>query len=134
MGKRLGSKEYVSTGVAICFDGLPPTEDAVRQWCQAVAASGWVDIGVSVAIPNVQMSSALQRVDLEAVVDAVFTTVGFNKCILLGKGWGAQRVVEIAAGESSVADCVEGIILVGPSSPVPSECVNIDVPVLLLWA
>merc|ERR1719375_1965681 len=80
------------------------------------------------------MSSAIERSDLEAVIDAVFSLVCSNKCILFGKGWGAQRAVEIAGAETNVAECVEGVILVGPSSPVPSGCESIDAPVLLLWA
>lgn len=132
-GKRLDPKGYLTTGMVIWLDGMPPTAEALEECCQVVESAGWLDLGVSVAIPNVQMSSALEVTDLEAVVSAVCDAVGFNHCLLLGKGWGAQRAVELATG-SNVSDCVEGLILAGPSSPAPASCCDVDVPVLVLWA
>eukprot|EP00927_Polykrikos_kofoidii_P068254 TRINITY_DN63610_c0_g1_i1.p1 TRINITY_DN63610_c0_g1~~TRINITY_DN63610_c0_g1_i1.p1 ORF type:complete len:456 (+),score=100.84 TRINITY_DN63610_c0_g1_i1:91-1458(+) len=132
-GKRLGTKGCHTTGVVICIDGMLPTQESVEQWCQAVKSVGWLDVGFSVAIPNVQMSAALERRDMEAVVNAVCDAVDFNRCLLVGKGWGAQRVVELAA-DSRVADCVEGLLLVAPSGQASQMCTDVNVPVLVLWA
>lgn len=133
IGKQLGRARFVTTGVVICLHGMPPSHEVVQEWAQVLKLTKWLDLGISVAIPNLQMSAALQQEDLEAVVEATLELMNFHRCIIAGKFWGAQRAVELAASERLIGK-VDGLILVAPSSPAPSACSRLDVPVLLCWA
>jgi len=79
------------------------------------------------------MSSAIQLSDFEAIIDAAFDEVGFDRCLLIGKAWAGPSVVQLAA-ETAVGERVEAIVLVAPSSVVPGACETLSVPVLLFWA
>lgn len=132
LGKRLLASSFVSTGLVICLHGMPPDPEVLEEWAQAMKLAGWLDIGISVAVPNVQMSSALQQPDLEAVIEATLSLCNVGQCIICGKSWGALRAIELAKSER-VGEKVEGLILVAPSSPPPDGCSNVKVPVLILW-
>merc|ERR1719235_1119337 len=112
---------------------MPPSKEVLEEWTKAAALCGWSELSCTVIIPNVQMSASLQLQDYEAIVDAALDLAGFNRCILVGKAWGAQRAVEIATG-ATLAGKVEGVILVAPSSPAPDMCQDLPVPAMLVWA
>lgn len=131
--KRLDPQGYMTTGVVICIHGMPPSPDTLEEWLELTNQCGWLTMGMSVAVPNVQMSSALQLQDFEAIIDCVCEIVGFDRCILVGKAWGAQRVVEIAA-EGDLLGEVQGVVLAAPSSPPPAACRGLHVPAFVLWA
>lgn len=132
-GKKLAPDDYNTSGVVVCFDGMAPTAGTLNEWCGVAEAVGWLTLGVTVVIPNVQMSAALQLSDLEAVVKASLKASHFDSCLLVGKGWGAERVACLAL-DGDVADVVEGLVLVAPSSDPPPSCQDLEVPVFLLWA
>lgn len=135
-GRRLQPDKFLTTGVVICMDGLPlicdTSEDRLREWCEATKLTRWLELGVVVALLNVQMSSALQLTDLEAVVHAAYEASGGGRCMLVGKGWGAHRSVELAASETN--KYIDSVILVSPGAPAPAQCHNLSKPALLLWA
>jgi len=131
MGKQLRHRRFVTTGVAICLHGLPPSYEVLQEWGRVMRFTKWLDMGISVALPNLQMSAALQQEDLQAVVEATLECLQFPRCILVGKFWGASRAVELAA---RMPRKVDSLILVAPSSPAPSDCGRLHVPVLLCWA
>lgn len=132
-GKQLAPQDYNTTGVVICFDGMAPSSSTLCEWCAATEAVGWLDLGVTVVLPNVQMSAALQLSDLEAVVKASLRAASFESCLLVGKGWGAERVVGLAIG-GGVADVIEGVMVIAPSSEPPLNCADLEIPALLLWS
>jgi len=131
--KQLIGKAFDSTGVIICLHGMPPSQSLLGEWGRAITAAGWTDLSCTVVIPNVQMSSALQLEDYEAIVDASLKLADFSRCLIVGKAWGAQRAVEIAT-LGTLGGKVEGVILVAPSSPAPEICCDLAVPALVVWA
>jgi dienelactone hydrolase len=133
IGKQLGHAGYGTTGLVIYLHGMPPSPPVLRELGRASCLAGWPDFGITVAIPNLQMSAALRLEDLEAIVEAVLEHVTFPSCLLVGKFWGAQRVVELAASDG-LAGKVDGAILLSPSSPAPQVCSRLEIPVLLIWA
>jgi len=135
-GKALvGAEAFATTGVIICLHGMPPSPAVLEEWGNAVTAAGWLELSCSVVIPNVQMSASLQLEDFEAIVDAALKLANFDRCVIVGKSWGAQRAVEIATmGKFSGKGKVEGVILVAPSSPAPEMCQELAVPAMVLWA
>lgn len=133
MGKQLGHARFVTTGVVICLHGLPPSYEVLEEWGQVLQIAKWLDMGLSVALPNLQMSAALQQEDLEAVVESTLEFLKFHRCMIVGKFWGAQRAVELAASKR-LSRKVDSLILVAPSSPAPSVCGRLNMPVLLCWA
>merc|ERR1712241_717220 len=92
--------------------------------------AGWRDLGLTVVLPNLQMSAALQQDDLEAVLEAILELVCFHRCLLVGKRWGAQWAAVLAASER-LASKVAGLMLMPGSLPVPQACSQLEVPVLL---
>jgi hypothetical protein len=131
MGKILSPSEYVSTGVVICVDGGEHEAELLQEWGEVLKATKWLDAGISFAFPDV---SGLAEVDdLEVAVSSVLQSTGFSTCLLVGKGWGAKLTTEMA-GRTKLAEKIDGCLLVAPESPVPSECGNIEVPVMLVWA
>lgn len=133
-GKRLSPDQYSSTGLVVCLHGMPPTAGIIEEWCGTVRRVGWLESGISVAIPNFQMSAALKVEDSQAVVDAACELAGSSGCIIAGKGWGARQAVEIATNASGSSHKIEGLILAAPGLPVPFGCNNLSLPVLLVWA
>jgi len=129
----LAGDNYVTTGVVICLQGMPPSADSLDEWCTASQRVGWLDLGISVVVPNLQMSPSLQRVDLVAVVNAALKVAGFDRCMIVGKDWGAQIAVELAS-DMALGGNVVGVVLVGPSSPPTVDCNKLEVPACLLWA
>lgn len=132
-GKRLKPDEYVATGLMICLHGHSPSPEIMEEWAGVTRDARWLDLGVSVALPNLEMTSSLTVSDLECLVEAILDLVSLGTCILVGKAWGALRAVEVAASER-LSGKVEGLILVAPSSPAPMEAQDLDVPVLVVWA
>lgn len=134
-GKTIDPRGYVTTGLVVCLHGMPPSNESLQEWGKAVELAGWLDLGVSVAVPNVQMSASLQVGDFDSMVDNICAAVGFDRCLVVGKGWGAQRAAELAMVDA-LERKVDGIVLVAPTSPSPSpeDCAHIRVPALLVWA
>mmetsp|Transcript_113391 Transcript_113391/g.219637 ORF Transcript_113391/g.219637 Transcript_113391/m.219637 type:complete len:436 (-) Transcript_113391:86-1393(-) len=132
-GKHVAPQAYVSTGLVVCLQGLPASPSSLAEWHRSVNRSGWLDLGISVALPNLQMNAALSLDDIEAVMRGVLQSTGFETCMLVGKDWGGVLAVDLAT-RSSLAEQVVGIILLGPSSPAPMGSANLAVPVFLLWA
>jgi len=131
MGKILSPSEYVSTGLIVCLDGAAHESELLEEWGEVLKATKWLDSGISFALPDVSNLAAAE--DLERVVEAVIKQGGFQTCILTGKGWGAQLASEIAA-RPRLSERVDGVVLVAPESPVPQECRQIEMPVMLIWA
>lgn len=132
-GKHLAPKEFVSTGLVVCLQGLPASPSSMREWHRSANLTRWLDLGVSVALPNLQMNAALTLEDIEVVMRGVLQSTGFETCVLVGKDWGGVLAVNLAT-RSSVAEQVVGIILLGPNSPAPDDSSDLAVPVFLLWA
>lgn len=131
MGKILSPSEYVSTGLVVCLDGAAHESELLEEWGEVLKATKWLDSGMSFALPDV--SSLAEAGDLEIAVEAVLKQGGFQTCILAGKAWGAQLASEIAA-RSRLSERIDGVVLVAPESPAPSQCCQIEVPVMLIWA
>lgn len=136
-GKQLAPKEYVTTGLVICFQGMPPSKLSLKEWCEASESANWLKLGATVVLPNIQAASALAPADLGAVVDAVCDYVGFSKALLVGKDLMANRIIDLVGNAADILEDnheVSGVVLVGPSSPVPQSLGDVEAPVLLLWA
>lgn len=131
MGKILSPAEYVSSGLIVCLDAGTHTSEQQEEWGQVLKTTQWLDSGISFALPDV--SELADPADLELVVEAVLKQGGFKTCVLAGKGWGAQIASEVAA-RSRLSEQIDGVVLVAPESPVPQECSQIPVPVMLIWA
>jgi len=128
MGKILSPAEYVGTGLIICINNLPPSQELLEEWSQVLKQTKWLDAGLSFAMP-----SPGELKDLEVLAEETLARAGYDKVLLAGKGAGAQQAVELAATER-LASKVAGIILVAPASPVPAACRQLEIPVLLVWA
>jgi len=124
---------FVSTGLVVCLQGMPSSTESVEEWCKAAVCAGWLDLGASVALPNLQMSSALGTEDFEAALSGALEKAGFARCILVGKDWGGVIAVELAS-RSKLASQIEALVLVGPNTPAPATASEVACPVLLLWA
>lgn len=133
IGKKLAPEQFVTTGVVICLQGLPTSEESMDEWGNAVKLAGWLDTGVSVVIPNLQMSPSLQLQDIAMVVWAAMEMVRFDRCILAGKDMGAHWAVELAC-EKSLQSSVAGVLLLGPGTPPCEACGELEVPACLIWA
>lgn len=131
MGKILSPSEYVSTGLVICLDGSEHEDPLFEEYGQVLKASKLLDSGISFALPDVSQFADAE--DLERVIEAVLKQGGFQRCILAGKGWGAQMVTEIA-GRPRLSEQIDGVLIVAPESPVPTECRQVEVPVMMIWA
>lgn len=119
-------------GVIVCLQGLPPSEESIREWSSAAQSVGWLGLGAIVAVPNFQMSSGLRASDLGAVIELVLSTLGADECVLVVKDIVAPLVIQ-ALAEETISKVV-GLLLLAPSSPAPFACSKLKVPVLLLWA
>lgn len=130
MGKILSPSEYVTTGLVVSLHGEQHTPEVLEEWGEVLRQTKWLDSGMSFAMPNVSMLGDPE--DVGAVVAVLLKQVGYSHCVLAGRGWGAQAAIEMAG--SRLAERVDGVVLVGPSSPVPSVCSQLECPILLLWA
>jgi len=124
---------FVYTGAVVCLQGLPHRTETVREWHTAATKAGWLRAGTIVAVPNMQMSSALQAADVAAVIDAAVQRVGMERCVLAAKDLVAPCVVEAIANDLTDV-LVPGLVLVAPTSPPPLVCSELTIPVLLLWS
>lgn len=133
MGKILSPHEYVSTGVVLCVLGAESAQDAAQEWGLVLKQTRWLDAGLSVALPDLQPGCGMERENLEAAVQIVLSLVGVSRCLLVGKGWGAELALEVAASGRLGAE-LAGVMLVAPGSLVESACGRLTTPSLLLWA
>lgn len=117
-------------GIIVCLHGMQPSREVLEEWAEAMQLAGWQELGLTVALPNVQMSAALQQEDLEAVVEATLELAGFQSCLLVGKCWGAQWAAELAASER-LSGKVAALMLMPGNLTVPQACSRLEVPVLL---
>lgn len=132
-GKQLAPAEYVTTGVVICLQSLPPSDETLTEWCGACEHAGWLKLGATVVIPNLQASSAFQASDLALVVAAVCDLVGFDRVLVVGKDMTSQRILEMSVDDSFQKQ-LAGIILLGPTLPVPPAVEDLPAPLMVLWA
>lgn len=134
MGKKLDPENYESSGLVICFDGMPPSPALLDEWAETMQRAGWIELGLTVVLPNLQMNSAMEMQDLIGMTDALLEKLKFSECLMCGKAWGGQRMVELASHES-MHEKIVGLILCAPSTPCPEHgCKELPVPVLLAWA
>lgn len=127
------SGEFTSTGVAVCLQGLPFSHDTVEEWCASVTLLGLLQMGVTVAVPNMQASSALNVEDLSFLLGGIGEFVDSDTCILVGKDLMAHHIVALTFAESSDVR-VAGVLLLGPCSPAPVGLEDLSAPLLVLWA
>lgn len=132
-GKKVAPQAFVSTGLIVCLQGMPSSQESIEEWCKAAVRAGWLNLGASVAVPNLQMNAALQLEDLQSVLKGTLAKAGFSSCVLVGKDWGGVIAAELAASEE-MGPQIEGVVLVGPNTPVPPNAGEVAVPVLLIWA
>jgi hypothetical protein len=133
IGKKLAPGDFVTTGVVICLQGMLSSQESLDEWANAAKIAGWLDMGNTVVIPNLQMSPSLQNEDIATVVWAAMELAHFDRCILVGKDEGAQWAVGVSI-EPSVRTKVAGVVLVGPSSPPCEACGELEAPAMIIWA
>lgn len=131
LAKRLGTEDFCSTGCVICFHGMPPSRGVLEEWGNIAQRCGLLGLGVTLAVPNMQMSSALQDEDFERVIQSILERCGATECCLLGKGWGGPHVINYALRHPNR---VCGLVLASPTAPAPEMTKELDMPALLLWA
>mmetsp|Transcript_131742 Transcript_131742/g.340925 ORF Transcript_131742/g.340925 Transcript_131742/m.340925 type:complete len:403 (+) Transcript_131742:112-1320(+) len=132
-GKMLAPRDYVTTGVVICLQGMPPSSESLNEWCEAAQAAEWLRLGATVAIPNMQVSTSLFATDLAAIVDAICDFVSHDQVLLVGKDMVSLRILELAVLDSFDRS-IAGVVLLGPSSPPPDVAARLPAPLFLLWA
>ncbi len=120
-----------SIAVLICLHGMAPSDEVLKEWSDVAEHAGLLSLGVTVAVPTVQMTSVLEADDFLRIVDAILNKVNTNECLLLGKGWGGPRAVDFAL---EYPEKLCGLILSSPSAPAPQLTEDLEVPALLLWA
>lgn len=133
IGKKLAPRDFVTTGVVICLQGMLSSPESLDEWADVAKSAGWLDMGNTVVIPNLQMSPSLQTEDIATVVWAAMEFAHFDRCIIVGKDEGAQWAVGVAC-ELSVRANVAGVVLVGPSSPPCEACAELEAPAMIIWA
>lgn len=132
-GKALKPAEYVSTGLVIWLPGLESAEEMEDEWSAVLKESKWLDAGLSVAWPDLQPGSGLERGHLEGAVASLLARVGVEHCVLVGKAWGAQLAVEVVAA-GRVANAVAGVVLIAPGEVIEEARGALAVPAVVLWA
>eukprot|EP00927_Polykrikos_kofoidii_P055877 TRINITY_DN50061_c0_g1_i1.p1 TRINITY_DN50061_c0_g1~~TRINITY_DN50061_c0_g1_i1.p1 ORF type:complete len:475 (-),score=70.03 TRINITY_DN50061_c0_g1_i1:124-1548(-) len=133
MGKILSPNEYVSAGVVICVLGAESAEASAAEWSRVLKQTQWLDAGLSVALPNLQPGCGMEREILEAAIRHVLALVGVSRCLLIGKDWGAELALSVAASGRYSAE-LAGIVLFAPGSLVEDACGRLNTPAFVLWA
>lgn len=131
LAKRFAGADFQSTGLIVALHGECPSNDVIQEWGRAAQQLKLLDLGVTVAVPNLQMSSSLNSEDIAGLIDSTLKHCGAQECILIGKGWGGPRTITYAE-ENSDQCC--GLILINPWTPPPEECQELEMPTLLMWA
>merc|ERR1712110_383392 len=97
MGKILSPDDFVSAGLVVCVFGCLPPEEYEDEVVAILKESKWLDAGLSVAFPNLDAGCGQERQNLEAAVEQILNVVGVQRCVLVGKEWGAHICVEALA-------------------------------------
>lgn len=164
MGKLLSPEQYLSTGLVICIHPFRNTRQVVEEWAQVLKRTKLLDAGISMVLldlctvhecqsdseetnqdgeidtcPHTERGlDSLHANDILECVRSSMSLVGTDKCVLFGKGFGANLCVEAAVAASqdldSRPDSVSGVVLFAPTAAPPSSCSSLSVPALLVWA
>eukprot|EP00929_Paragymnodinium_shiwhaense_P007260 TRINITY_DN111196_c0_g1_i1.p1 TRINITY_DN111196_c0_g1~~TRINITY_DN111196_c0_g1_i1.p1 ORF type:complete len:505 (-),score=138.50 TRINITY_DN111196_c0_g1_i1:46-1560(-) len=134
MGKILSPHEYVSTGVVVCCLGAENPEELQEEWLQVLKQTRWLDAGLSVAIPDLQPGFGQEQEHLQAAITTVLKLVGVKRCILVGKGYGAEVAMDFIAAAGPARYSVAGLVLVAPGQLMEAAEGRLDMPTMLLWA
>ncbi len=92
--QQLLGKRFQSKGLLICLHGMPPSTDILEEWITLAQRTGLLGLGITMAVPNVQMSSVMEAKDFRRIIGAILGQVGLKQCLLMGKGWGGPEVIK----------------------------------------
>lgn len=123
--------QFKRIGVIVCIHGEVPSEEVLDEWGSVAQHTGILGLGITVAVPNVQMSSLVKVEEILRIIDAILKKQETTQCLLIGKGWGGPLVTSVAVEHP---DKVVGLILTSPSAPAPEEATELFVPVLMMWS
>lgn len=128
--KRFAGDEFQSTGLIVALHGEMPSSEVIQEWGRTAQQLKLLDLGVTLAVPNLQMSSSLNSEDITGLVNAVMRHCGAKECMLIGKGWGGPRAITYAEENP---ERIGGLLLMNPWTPSPAETSKLSMPVSLLW-
>jgi len=118
-------------GLMIAFHGMEPTKGVMREWSQMPKLAHWQEMGMTLAVPNIEMSAGISRSDIETVINLTMKKMKVNSCILVGKCWGGNVCIQYALDHPNKT---KGLILLAPLGPPRMETKKLKTPCLAMWA